>query len=349
MKIRRASILLSLLSMLFIAGPAAAQEIPDWVNRTKISGLAFGDYYDVAANHDESLEGRNGFWFRRIYLTFDFEVDEDVDFRLRLEAASGDGFVTSSRIEPFAKDAWVRYKPGNQSMYFGISSTPTWGTVEKEWGYRAVEKTPLDLQKMGSSRDFGLAAKGPLDGAGKIFYHAMVGNGSSTSVETNSGKSAYLALGVKPADGFTFEVYGDFNELPGDADTYTVQAFGAWNGEGGRLGVLYARRWMETGPDTKIDLDIFSVYGVLAASDKVSVFGRFDHMFDPNPSAGGISYLPMSPDAKSNFALAGVDFAVSDHFSIIPNVETVFYDAIGTAAEAPDTDVVPRITFSLTF
>ncbi len=71
-------------------------------------------------------------------------------------------------------------------------------------------------------------------------------------------------------------------------------------------------------------------------------------MFDPNPSADGNSYLPMSPDAKSNLVLAGIDIAVADHLSIIPNVEAVFYDAVGPV-EAPDTDVVPRVTFSLPF
>ena len=153
---------------------------------------------------------------------------------------------------------------------------------------------------------------------------------------------------MKPADGFTFEVYGDFNALPGDTDTYTLQAMGAWHGDDARLGVLYARRWMETGPDTKMDLDILSVYGVVDVSDNVSLLGRFDHMFDPNPKADGISYLPMSPDGQSNLVLAGVDFAVSENLSIIPNVEAVFYDAVG-AADAPDTDVVPRLTISLTF
>jgi hypothetical protein len=340
--------LLTMLSMLLIAGPAVAQEVPDWVNRMKISGLAFGDYYDVAASHDESLEGENGFWFRRIYLTFDVEVDPDVDFRVRFENSSPGDFTSSSKIEPSVKDAYVRWKPADQSFYLGLSSTPTFGTYEKQWGYRSVEKSPLDLQKMGSSRDFGVAAKGPLGGDGTIYYHAMIGNGASTKAETNQGKAAYLALGVKPADGFTIEVYGDINELPGDADTYTLQAIGAWNGDGGRFGVLYARRWMETGPSSKMDLDIVSIFGVLDVSENISLLGRFDRMFDPNPSAGGISYLPMSPDGKSNLIIAGVDVAVSDHFSIIPNVEAVFYDAVGTA-EAPDSGIMPRITFSLKF
>jgi len=344
----RITILLSLSSLLFTGGPAVAQETLNWVDRVQISGLAFGDYYDVAANHDSELQGRNGFWFRLIYLTADFEVDEDIDFRLTFEGSSPGDFSSASNMEPFVKDAWVRYKPGEHGVYFGLSPTPTWGTVEKEWGYRAVEKTPLDLQRMGSSRDFGLAAKGLIDSDGKIFYHAMVGNGASTRAETNPGKAAYLALGVKPADGFTLEIYGDLNNLPGDTDTYTLQAYGGWRGDRSRLGVLYARQWIETGPSTKIDLDIFSVFGVVVIDEHVRLLGRFDHMFDPNPSADGILYLPMSPDAKSTFLLAGVDLAVSDHFSIIPNIEAVFYDGVGTA-DAPDTDVVPRLTFSLTY
>lgn len=51
----------------------------------KISGLAFGDFFWIAANHDESLKDDNGFWFRRLYLTFDKAMTERLDMRLRLK------------------------------------------------------------------------------------------------------------------------------------------------------------------------------------------------------------------------------------------------------------------------
>ncbi len=43
--------------------PARTQPVS---GNARISGYAFGDYYWIGANHDRSLEGLNGFWFRRI-------------------------------------------------------------------------------------------------------------------------------------------------------------------------------------------------------------------------------------------------------------------------------------------
>ncbi len=90
---------IGLLGLLVLAAPAASQDLPDWVSRLKVSGLAFGDYYNVAAHHDEDLEGMNGFWFRRIYLTFDFKVDDNVDSRLRFEGSSPGNFTSSNKIQ----------------------------------------------------------------------------------------------------------------------------------------------------------------------------------------------------------------------------------------------------------
>ena len=328
--------------------PARAQELPDWVDRLKISGLAFGDYYWMARHNDEAVEGQNGFWFRRIYLTFDFGLSEEVDFRLRFEANSSGDLESGSKIEPFVKDAWVRWKGGLHSVLLGLQSTPTWNLLESVWGYRDVEKTPLDLQKMGSSRDFGVALKGKFDQGGKVRYHAMIGNGSGTKGETNKGKKGMLALEVRPGGGLLVQAYGDFEDRPGDTDRATVQGVAAWQGDDGRVGVQLAHQEREVEGAADIDLDIFSVFGVARLSDRVSFLTRYDRMFDLNPDAGKISYLPMDPTAKSNFLLAGFDFEVVEGFHLIPNLEVVFYDAVG-AAEAPDTDVVPRLTFSTKF
>src|SRR6185503_4120575 len=45
---------------------------PSW----KISGLMFGDYFWVATDHRDAIEDQNGFWFRRIYLTYDQKFSE---------------------------------------------------------------------------------------------------------------------------------------------------------------------------------------------------------------------------------------------------------------------------------
>lgn len=330
------------------AHPAWSQELPEWVTRTKISGLAFGDAYVVAANHDPALEGENGFWFRRVYLTLDNNLSEKLAFRLRLEMNSPGDFTSSSKLEPFIKDLYVRWSDAGHQIYLGISGTPIWGVIGPAWGYRFVEKTPLELQQLGSSRDFGVAAKGRLDQAGVIRYHAQLGNGSGTKGETNEGKKASLSLGVHTESGVIVEVYGDYEDRPGNTDRATFQAFAAWQGERGRVGILVARqrRAQDAGPT--LNLDVASFYGVVKLHDRAALLARYDRMFDPNPSAGGIAYLPQDPTAKSNLVLVGVDFALVPRFHLIPNVEAVFYDG-ATGPTTPDTDVIPRITFHVTF
>jgi len=89
-----------------------------------------------------------------------------------------------------------------------------------------------------------------------------------------------------------------------------------------------------------LNLKIASVFATYKISEKVSIFGRFDHMFEPNPKGESISYIPFSDTAKSNFIVGGVDITPVKNVHIIPNVEAVFYSEGGD----PDADIIPRLT-----
>ncbi|RMH18140.1 MAG: hypothetical protein D6696_13740 [Acidobacteria bacterium] len=337
-------LVLSILS----AGPISAGDVPEWVQRTKLSGYVFGDAYWMAQNHDLAVEDANGFWFRRIYLTFDYAIGDNLSARLRFEGNSPGDFTSSDNIEPFVKDAYVRWKNDRRSIYLGISGTPTWGVVEEAWGYRAVEKTPLDLQKLGSSRDFGVAVKGRFGKGSKLGYHLMLGNGSGTKGETNQDKKAMLALGYYPASGWTVELYGDVDARPGAADRVTLQAFAAYRAEWGRIGIQAARQSRERASGEDLDLDLASLFAVFEVSERISLLGRIDRMFDPNPDGAGVAYLPFDPTAESTLLLLGVDYQVDRRFSLIPNLEYVAYDGVGGAPD-PDGDLMARLTFFFRF
>ena len=96
------------------------------------------------------------------------------------------------------------------------------------------------------------------------------------------------------------------------------------------------------------ELNVLSLFGVWVPSDRLAVLARYDRMFDPNPFGPSIAYLPMSPDAPSNLVILGLDVTIVKQFHIIPTFDTVIYDAVGDE-EAPDTDFVPRLTFSVAF
>lgn len=310
----------------------------------KISGYVFGDYYYVVSNHDEDLEGSNGFWLRRIYLGYDRNLSEAFSTRLRLEMNSAGDFATNEKLTPVVKDAYLRWKHNEHSVYLGISSSPIWGLIEDFWGYRAVEKTPLDLQRFGSSRDFGVAVKGKLDSGKRVSYHVMFGNGSSNGSENNDGKKVMLSLSTKASSGLLVEGYVDFEDRPGDANRYTLQGFAGYESDDFRLGVQFAHQNRQTTGDD-VTLQLGSVFAVAKLSEKTWGYARIDRQFDANPEGARIEYIPFDATAKSTFLLAGIDYAATSNVHFMPNIEAIVYSG-GTE---PDSDVIPRFTFYYSF
>ncbi len=186
------------------------------------SGLMFGDYYYVIDNHRESIVDKNGFWFRRIYFTVDKGLSESFDVRLRLEFNSPGDFVSDTRLEPFVKDAYVRWKNDKYQALFGIVPSPTWDFIESFWEYRSIEKTPLDLYRMGFSREFGVSFRG---GSKKVQFHVAFGDGAGERAEVNEGKAVAGSVRFKINETFVTELYGDYNKRPGDIDRSSSSAF----------------------------------------------------------------------------------------------------------------------------
>ncbi len=313
---------------------------------TKFSGLAFGDYYWVVADHIDSLEGQNGFWIRRIYFTVDQTISPAWDMRLRLEMNSaGDFSATASNMVPYVKDAYLRWQGGLHSVLAGISPSPTWDVIEEVWGYRSVERTPLDLQRMGAARDFGVSLKGAFNKDKTVRYQAMIGNGNSVGSETDKYKKFLASVGFYPTSKVVIEGYTDYEPRKGRFDRFTLQGFAAYRTDKCRFGVQLARQSRQNGVNAQglnndnIVINVASLFAVGTVAPRVTLMGRVDHVFDPNPDAARIAYLPFAPNAKSTLLIGGVDYSPVDNIHLIPNVEIVAYDE-------PDTDVMARMTFA---
>jgi hypothetical protein len=329
------------------APPAPQDGEKPWFERTKVSALFFGDAYLVADHHDGAIEGQNGFWFRRAYLTFDFAISEAWSTRLRFESNSPGDFTTSARLDPFVKDAYLAWKASGRELYIGISPSPALESVETFWGYRAVEKTPLDLYRLTASREFGLATKGRAAG-GKLFYHAAIGNGAGENSETNEGKKVSLALGLQPDHRWVFEIYADRDDRPGSTDRTTYQAFAGWRGAKGRFGVQYASqdRQAATGPDATLALG--SAIAVWDLSERWSLLARLDRSFDPNPEADRILYLVPAKNTEFDLIVLGLDYRLHKKISLIPNLQWVRYRGTDGSA-APGDDLIGRLTLYFQF
>ncbi|MEX1123359.1 MAG: hypothetical protein WD491_07305 [Balneolales bacterium] len=312
-----------------------------------LSGLVYNDYYWVVSNHHEALKGSHGFWFRRIYFGYNHNHSGSFSSRLRFEMSNDGDFTTMGNMTPFVKDAWLKWENENHEIFAGISSTPTFDLVENIWDFRAVEKTPLDLHQLASSRDFGLAARGVLDENEQWSYHVMIGNGNNDGT-FNKVRKIMLALSYQLNEHWVLQAYGDWENIADDRDWMTVQGFMGYKTDNLAFGALYALQNRENPITEDMNLDLASAFVRGGLTPLTTGFFRVDHMFTPNPDGENIDFLPFSDEAESTFFIAGVDFQLEDGINLIPNIEGIIYGET-SAGITPRTDLIPRLTLFYSF
>ena len=175
---------------------------------------------------------------------------------------------------------------------------------------RHIEKTPADLYRTDSSRDFGFGLQGSLNQSQSLRYAYQFGNESSTNAEIDKNKANRFSVGYAKPTGFAVEGFYGHYARDGDTDRSIYQIFagyrqprfrGAFQVPTGTPGT-----W-RTGND--LDLDLYSGFGVFdIVRQKWTVFARVDRFDDPNPDGAGIAYLPIDPRANYTFSLTGVEF-----------------------------------------
>ncbi|MEL7834785.1 hypothetical protein [Fodinibius sp. Rm-B-1B1-1] len=333
---------IGILLLCLYAMPTAAQVSVS--EDATLSGKVYSDYYWMAQHHNENIEGKNGFWFRRIYATYNHDLNESFSTQLRLEMNSSGDFVTNTEMTPTVKDAYLKWSNGTHEIYAGISGTPMFGLTEDVWGYRSVEKSPQDLYDFSSSRDFGLAAKGKLGSAEKVQYHLSLGNGNSNRPDIDKGKKVSLSMAYYFTDKLVVEGYTDYNSQTNRADSYSAQVFGGYQSDDLNIGALYSNQYHEgTLGGRSRNLDLVSVFSNFSITEKAKGYLRVDHLFDGYQGGRNNSYIPFAEEVESTFMVAGADFLLAEKIHLMPNVEAVVY---GENAQglSPDTDIIPRMT-----
>jgi len=326
----------------------------------KWSGEAFGDVYWFAADHDSLIEDQNGMWIRRVNLSYDYIFSATYSARIRIEGLSPGDF-TSTAMTVFVKDAWFKWAGSSHAVLAGLQQTPTFNVIESVWGYRSVEKPPVDLQGMGSSRDLGIGAIGTFGASKKLGYHVLLADGSGTRSETDRGKKIMGAVNLRPNNRFVIEGYADYENRTNDADRTTYQGFVGYQTPSLRAGLEWSRQTRNmVGTGTKdVELDIYSGFVTTRVSDRIWAYGRVDRNDDPNPDGANITFVPFAADAPNTFVVGGIDWLLwqektedgqkSSDVHLMPNVEAVFYSAPEGGGPAPGDDVIPRLTFWMRF
>ena len=304
----------------------------------KIKGYMFGDYYYVVSADDGETkmpEKQNAFQFRRVYFTYDKDINDTFSIRYRLEAKDA-GFADTDKkkMVPFTKIAQLKWKKGlaGCDVLLGLTGTPTWTISEKVWGYRSIEKTILDLNKIGSSADIGVGLKGK---SGKLGYRLMLGNGPGQKPENDNGKKIYAQAAFQVSEALQLEGYADFNMQPQDQNQLTVKGLVGVVKENFHGGVEpFVRIHQKAGQAKKLGDDVtitgVSAYGALKLTEKQKAFGRVDAVSNNDT------------DATNLLVLAGVDHMPAKNVHLMPNIRVELPDG-------PDPNIQARLTFFYVF
>ena len=143
----------------------AAPEFPSG----KFSGLMFGDYYWYYQWHQDQISGTDptavegqqdcGSGASTSPTTSRTTRSSPLVSGSRRTATGSSPAEILCRI---VKDAYLKWTyKGKQRLTLGIHPTLTFDWLDGFWGLRHIEKTPADLYRMDSSRDFGVTFGGP--------------------------------------------------------------------------------------------------------------------------------------------------------------------------------------------
>ena len=315
----------------------------------KISGLFFGDFYSVRGHNDASIKGKDGFWLRRLYLTYDKKLDAKMSARIQLEAKDPGDFSTVQNMQPFIKDAWVRYNENGHKITLGLIPTPTWSQAETRLGYRHIEKTALDLFRMGSARDKGISVEGPLDKTGTFDYSVMIGDGSGTRSSKGDTRAYYLRVGSKITEGLVADLYLDSWKRESGGRWSTVKGEVFYQANDIKAGLMAASQRRTAPAATAATIGVWSLYAEFASKAKNCPFIRFDTLNQALSDADKIEFYKMSKDGKPTLVMVGVRMKINEFLEIVPNITTISYRKAAGATTSPRQDSIFRITFSAKF
>ncbi|MBT8400979.1 MAG: hypothetical protein KJO98_10930 [Rhodothermia bacterium] len=302
-----------------------------------VSGLAYIDYEYVIASPFDDDEGQNGFGYRRLYLTSDFGISEDFSARARLEA--NDGSTTAQgKPSPFVKDLYLRWSDSfakGHDLWIGISSPPSFTVAEKAWGFRSLEKTIQDRAGAVSSRDFGVAIRGPVTAQGTVRYGFMFANNNGERAESNKNKRIYGQLEFYPTDALVITLGGDYASFSGPRENAVngnaLVAYSADQFAAGVEGFYQQTAFAET--DESADLYGLSLFARANLNDNVTLIGRFDR----------VEMTDIGVEGSENFFIGGVAVRPHENVEFIPNV------VISKFEEDDSSVVTGRVTLHFKF
>ena len=294
-------------------------------SEVKVSGLFYMDYEYAVDSPDSNVVGENGFRYRRMYLTADYDLSEKFSGRTRLEAQTTR--LTNEKPFAFVKDLWLKWKGvlgDDHDVIIGVQSPPSYVISETEWGYRSLAATIMDRNFAVVSRDFGVQLMGMFGKDSPLGYGIMFANNSGVIGEANKGKRVYGQLSFTPTERITLTAGADYaTNVPFvdeglEANRANANAFASYDAGKVRVGVEAYYRSTNYKNTTREDFNSgLSVWVVAKAGKTTELIGRVDRV---GREIGGRVIA-------ETLVLTGVAFLPQKNVHFIPNILFTKFDS----------------------
>ena len=288
--------------------PAPSNTLAAWADNTQVSGTMFVDMTNIGqtSNGQKTDASGTGLDVKRFYLSIDHKFDDvwSANLTTDFNYVGNDG---ETRL--FVKKAYVQGAFSKLATLRVGSAAMAWIPFVEDWyGYRYVENTLVDREKVGNSADWGLHLLGD---NGMFNYQVSAVNGGGYKNPSRSDHVDFEGrVGLQPVKGLMFAVGAYDGDLGKDTQTVSTlhsarryDAMAAWNRDGLRLGAEWfkADNWKNvTTPAT----DTASGYSLWGSYDftSASLFARYDQ--------AKLS-KDIDPSLKDTYWNAGVAFPVT--------------------------------------
>ena len=314
----------SILLVLFFAAALAADE-ESKVSFTPDMRLLFRYNLDLNdKTHHYNLE--------RAYLGLSAKLD-NVTFRTTLDLTYSSDGVKAMYLK-YACAEVDKLIPLSRFI-FGQQKTGLIDFEDNIWGHRSVAKVPVDLYKLDTSADMGLALDMKLPNKlGGIHFGYFSGEGyKGDTEEEDQEKALSLRANIKFTPCLMLTAYGKFG-FKRTADTDNDVLFGGILSFQNKLVSIAGEFFRRTRRDGDKE-QVIAAYATLHAIEKkLDIFARFD-MYDPNTDVDDNGY---------NNIMLGAKYFVAEKTAVSLALGLTMYQASGS-----DTDSMLQLAFDQKF
>ena len=266
---------------------ATVDKLDKLVNDTTIGGRVFVDISDIEQkkNGVKTANSGDGLDVKRGYFTINHQFNDVWSASLTTDF----NYISAdSETQLFIKNLYLQGKFSDAFVFRAGAIPMAWTPyVENFYGYRYVENTLIDKQKVGNTADWGLSASGKLDG-GVVDYAAAVVNGGGYKNPTRTDRMDFegrIAFSPIKDVGIAIGGYsGDLGKETATTKTLNTASRGdamiAYAHGNNRIGAEYftASNWTPAANLIKDKADGYSFWASYGFTDVLSMFGRYDRV-----------------------------------------------------------------------